>query len=234
MTRARAGFTLLEIMVSLAILGVIAVLTWSTMGTTLKIRDYLAEENVLDRSARIALDRITRELQLAYLTESVTAVNTYRTVFVGQDGNETDSIWFATLAHHRTVRDSRECDQTEITLWTEDDPENRGRQVLLHREAPRVDQEPDKDGVISPLATSVNRFELRYLDPTTNEWRDDWDTAGTETPNRLPRAVQVVLTLLGPDPDDESRVIEHPYITTVMVERASRLKRGLFSNGGGG
>lgn len=233
MSLRRAGFTLIEVMVALAIMAVIAALTWGALSGSLDTRDYLDEQDEIDRSARVALARLTRELSLAFLTTNTEAVNTYRTVFVAKDADGTDQLWFSTLAHRRTIRDSRECDQAEITLWTEDDPDGEsGDLVLLHRESERIDHEPDKGGLILPLATGVARFDLRYLDPQSGEWREEWDSTGAETPNRLPRAVEITLVLRGPDPDDEDARVERPYLTTVMVERGDRMQKSLLSGGG--
>lgn len=227
----RRGFTLLEIIVSLAVLSVIATLAFSAIAGAIGVRDTMEAQDALNQSARIAMGKIRRDLQLAYLTPNVTAVNTYRTIFVARDESP-DRIWFATLSHQRLHRDSRESDQTEITLWTEPDPTRPDAQVLLRREAPRIDQDPVLGGAILPLAYGVTRFDLRFLDPTTNEWREDWDTTGTETPNRLPRAVQVLLELLGPGAE-EGELVPYPYATTVVLEFGPPLKKSLFSAGGG-
>lgn len=230
--RSRAGFTLIEILVALAVLGIIAALAFAALAGVVQTRDVLEEQEVLDRQARTAMARLRRDLSLAWMTPQTQAVNTFRTVFVGQDDSP-DRLWFATLAHRRLHRDSRESDQTEITLWCEPDPVDRDAWVLLRREAPRIDQEPEDGGAILPLAYGVTTFELRFLDPTTNEWRDSWDTTGTETPNRLPRAVQVVLSLLGPG-DELGERVPHPFVTTVLLEFGPPLTRSLFSDGGGG
>lgn len=233
-SHARAAFTLVEVIVALAIMAVIATLAWSTVLASMQARDFLEEQDAVDRSARVAIAQITRELELAFLTANTGAVNAYKTVFVGKDSGDLDQLWFATTAHRRTVRDSRACDQAEVTLWTEEDPHSEGGLlVLLHRETDFVDEEPDKGGAIQPLASAVKRFDLRYLDPTTNEWRAEWDTASVDTSGRLPRAVQIVLTIVGPDPTDDDRTLEHPYLTTVLIERAPRLKQDFFSDGGG-
>lgn len=227
-----AGFTLVEVLIALAILTIIGAISFMAIGNAIEVRDWLAREDEVDRSARVALTRVTRELSLAFLTEQTQAVNSYRTVFVGTDGSDADSVWFSTMSHHRTLRDSRECDQSEVTLWTQEDSDSGGL-VLLHRESPRIDQEPDEGGAVLPLATGVKRFELRYLDPVTNEWRDDWDTTGIDTTNRLPRAIEVLLVLIAPDPDDEDSTLDRPYLTTVLVERADRLTRSLLQGGSG-
>lgn len=222
--RLAAGFTLVEVVVALAILSVIGMLSFGALSGALQARDYLESSDEVDRSARMALARISREIRLAFLTANTGASSTYKTVFIGKDGDPSDQIWFATMAHRRSLRDAREGDQAEVTIWAEPDPHGEGGELaLLHREAGRIDEEPDKQGVVLPLATGVTRFDLRYLDAQTGEWRDEWDTTSVDTPNRLPRAVQIVLVLTGPDPNDEDRTLEHPYLTTVLIERGERM-----------
>jgi general secretion pathway protein J len=231
--RRRRGLTLVEIIVALGIMALIGSISAGTLSSSIDVLEAIEEADGSTRTARIAMRRITRALQLSYLTESRTAVNTYQTVFVGKDDGDEDQVWFASLAHHRKIRDSRQCDQTEITLFTDDDPDDSDTKVLFLREAPRIDQYPDKGGRPMPLARGVSRFDLRYLDGTTGEWRDEWDTNGAETPARLPRAVQIVLELVSKDPngDDDDDTIVTPYVQTVMLAMASPQKRSVFARG---
>jgi general secretion pathway protein J len=229
--RSRRGLTLIEIVVALGILAMIGGISFSTLATTMGVREALEDAGNADRIARTALSRIGRELELAYMTKNVTAVQTYRTVFVGKDEDDTDILWFSTLAHRRKYRNSRECDQGEVTLFTEPDPDRDSLLVLYHREGPRIDHEPDKDGVIRPLARGVSRFDLQYLDPTTGEWKVEWDTQGSETPNRLPRAVQIVLSIATPDPEDEDRSVVQTFVRTVVLALAKPQTRSIFGRG---
>lgn len=223
--RRRAGFTLVEVVVAVSILALIGTVTFITLSNSLKTRDVLEAEDRVNQSARIAMSRIRRDFSLAYLTKNTAAVNSYRTIFVGQDDNTADVAWFAALSHQRRVRDSRESDQTEITYWTVDDPDADRALVLLRREAPRIDQEPEKDGSIAPVAYGVRAFDLQYLDHQTAEWKKEWDTTGSETPNRLPRAVRVTLTMIAPDPDDEERTKERSFVSTIPLAFAPKLVR---------
>lgn len=224
MTR-RAGFTLLEVVVALAVLALVASLTFGSIAGALRTRDLLEGDDEVNQSARIAMARLRRDFSLAYQTANTGAVNTFRTQLVTRDDSERDRAWFTTLSHQRLYRDSREGDQTEISLWTEDDPTTDGAFVLLRREAPRIDEEPEKDGVIYPLAYKVKVFNLRFLDPTTGEWREEWDTGGIDTPARLPRAVQITLTLLAPDPEDSEKTVERSFLTTVLLAFGPALTR---------
>ncbi len=231
--RQRQGLTMVEVLVAISVLAIMAALTLGSIQGAVLTRDVLAEKDGVNQGASVALSRMSRELQLAYMTSNLSAQSSYRTVFVGVQDEPIDNLWFATLAHRRLYRDARESEQAEVTLWGERDPENADAWVLLHREGPRIDHEPDKDGVILPLAHGVKRLDLRFLDSKTNEWEDEWDSLGVDTPNRLPRAIEILLVLLGPDPDhpdDEDRFVEHPFTTTVVLQYAEPLQRSVFAN----
>jgi prepilin-type N-terminal cleavage/methylation domain-containing protein len=227
----RSGFTLIEVIVAVALLTMIGAVVVGTLRNSLRARDLLAQNDGVQQSARVALERVSQELRLAYLTSATSAVNTYQTVFIAQDEDPVDSLWFTTLSHRPMYRGTHECDQTEITLWAEPDPENPSLQVLLHREAPRIDEEPDIDGVVLPLAHGVKRFDLRFLDGTNGEWLEEWSTISTETPNRLPRAIKVVLVISAPDIEEPDELVDHTFVTTILLEYAEPLARSVFALG---
>jgi general secretion pathway protein J len=218
----RRGFTLLEVVVSLGILALIGTITFETIASALDTRDVLENEDEANQSARVALDRLRRDLRLAYLTANTSAVNTYRTEFIGKN-EDPDKLWFTTLSHHRMYRESRECDQTEVTYWTEEDPTLPGAKVLLRREAPRIDNEPEKGGLIAPVAYHLKEVNYRYINPKTDTWLDEWDSTGVDVANMLPRAVQIALVFLVQDSEDPSKYAERPYATTVILHYADRL-----------
>ena len=220
----RSAFTLLEVIVAVSILALIGMLTFSTVATALDARDWLEKDDAANQSARIAMDRLHRDFELAWLTPNIQAVNTFKTIFIAKN-NDPDKVWFTALSHRKMHQNARESDQTELTYWTEDDPTKDGALVLLRREAARIYQEPEKDGAILPLAYGVKTFNVRFLDPTTNEWKDEWDTTGVDTPYRLPRAVRIVLEMFAPDPDDPERDVTRTYASTVILAYGPTITR---------
>lgn len=221
----RRGMSLIEVLVAIAILVVMSAIVFESLSNSILFHNLLASRDETVRTARAAIGKISRDLQLAYLTPNRTAVNTYQTVFVGYD-EEPSKIFFSSLNHQRLYLDSRECDQTEITVWAEPSPEERGKGfILYHRESPRIDQYPDEQGKIWPLAYNVRSFRLRFLDQQSGEWKTTWDTRGAETPYRLPRAVEIGLVLIAPDLSDErgEATVDVPFLSRVVLEYAPRL-----------
>ena len=225
----RAGMTLIEVVIALGILAVIGVLTMGTVTSTLKAREVLAEQDEVQQYARVTLSKLTHELRLAYLSWNKNVPNTYQTVFVGKDTGDVDTLWFASLSHQRLYQGAREGDQTEITIWGETDPYNDARYALLHRESARIDHEPDKGGVIYPLAYNVRSLSIRYLDPTSCEWEDEWDSTSIEQLQRLPRAVQFTLTLMGPDPDEKDKLKPYTFAGTTVLQYGKRARCQIFA-----
>jgi len=212
-------------MVAIGILVMMMVITGAVLGNALELRSVLDERDASTRAARAALGTIRRDLQLAYLTEQQQAAFSYQTVFVGLD-SATDSLFFATRAHQRLYRDTRESDQAEISLWAERPRSGDSLGYTLYRrESARVDEVPDEGGRVFPIANNVRSFELRFLDGTQDEWVAEWDSRSPDYANRLPRAVEVGLVLIGVDPSDSSRTVDLPFFTTVLLSYADPLPR---------
>ena len=227
----RRGLTLIEVIIALLILSFIGYFSVSITAQTMQAKSIMENHDRYYRPARIAMQRITRDIRLAFLTPNTTAINTYRTIFIGKDGGDDDQLWFSSMSHHRRFDKSHEGDQTELTCWLESGPDNAGK-VLLRRASGRIDHESDKGGKPLPLLERVTRFNLRYLDNETNEWREDWDTSGAETPNRIPRAVELVIQIEVPDSEDSTRLVEKNFIKTILLELSPPLKKeGLNASG---
>lgn len=227
---ARSGMSLLEVMVSIVIILIMSISTFAVISSTIDARDLLAERDESTRSARVTLSRLRRELQLSFLTTHTQAINTYETVFVGTDDNP-DRLYFSTLSHQRLYRDSRESDQAEITVWTEASPERGEGYILYHRESPRVDEEPAQGGVIYPIATNVRTFNVRYLDPRSGEWVDEWDSRSVDQANRLPRAIQLGVVLVSKETDERGNEtdVDVPFVTTILLDRGEKLQTSPFN-----
>jgi len=216
--RTRSGFTLIELMAALGILSVMSVTLFYACNGITRSRDLLEEGADIQTMGRVAIGRVERELSLAFLSAAPSPTGEVTTRFLAEDNDPVDHVDFTSLSHERMVQDSKESDQTEIGYFEDDDPKSN-HLMLMHREAPRIDGDPEKGGVVLPLARRVYRFNLRYFDQQSRKWFDDWDTEGADHAGRLPYMVSVELILMD-DKEDE-----HPFRTRVFVRHNSPLGR---------
>jgi general secretion pathway protein J len=213
----------METMISIVIMVIMGAIVAESLRNSTEFNQVLSMRDATARTARTAMARIKRDLQLAYLTPNKAIIDRYQTVFVGQDDSP-DSLFFSTLNHQRMYLNTRESDQAEITLWAEPAPKDISRgNVLYLRESSRIDQYPDEQGKVLPLAYNVRSFELKYLNQANNEWQDEWDTRSGDTPYYLPRAVQIGLVLIAASTEDDDDTEDVPFLTTVQIEYAPRL-----------
>lgn len=218
---SQRGFTLFEVLISLTILVGITTLVYTSLSGTLRMTELAEEDEATVNGARVAMARMQRELAMAFLDPRVyrgrrtagTLVETWKTAFKGEASSPIDKLSFTTFSHVRLYHGSTEGDQTEISWYGEPDEESSGLYQLMHREAPRIDAEPEEGGVVEVLARGVQELKITYYDPTKEEWIEDWDNEAPEHRRAgLPKAVALSLVLV----DSEGEV--HHYRTRVQLQ----------------
>lgn len=195
----RRGFTLLELLVAIAILAMISTVIYGAFAAMRKSKEGLERVQDRYREGRTAMARIARDLSSAYLSmhqpiDARQAVQ--KTMFVGKRGTPTDRIDFNCFCNLRRDRDAHESDQAEISYFGSEDPDQPGKLDLARRSSARLDLDPRHGGRIEVLASDIDLFELEYLDPQTSNYVENWDSSQTTgQPNRLPLMVKVTLIL---------------------------------------
>jgi general secretion pathway protein J len=190
-TRRDHGFSLVEVLVALAITAVVGALVVGTFRSVDRASETVRDQGDRYSASRVALTRLARELSMAYVSDHFDRAQ-YRerpTLFVGRE----DTLLFTTLAHERLWLDARESDQAVVEYTLDDDPANRDRQALFRREKVRIDSEPDRGGRTDLVADHVTAIRFRYWDPQRKEWLREWSTRSTDKTNELPARVRIEL-----------------------------------------
>jgi len=193
----RRGFTLLEVMIAVAVLAMIGGLTWRTFdgAYALKQRTERAEDR--DQTVRGALDRIAREVSMTFLSQHFDGKRFRErpTFFRLKDGRREAVLTFTSFAHQRLHVDAKESDQAVFEYRL--DRDEGGTRSVFRRVKPQIDEEPDRGGSQALLAENVVRFSVQAWDPKDREWRDEWDsnspqrTGGVPVPPRVRIAITV-------------------------------------------
>jgi general secretion pathway protein J len=140
--RPLQGMTLIEIMAAMAILAIVASLLYSAFAQTARHKSRLEHE--IDRYHEIysGLERMARELSMAYTSAHRNPNELLRTMITGlvaTDSSDNSRVDFTSFSHRRLYRNAHESDQNELSYFVTTDPKTQLR-VLARREQRRVDE----------------------------------------------------------------------------------------------
>jgi general secretion pathway protein J len=193
------GFTLLEVLIAVAVLGLIGGLTFQAFdrAAELKARTERAQER--DQTVRGALNRIAREASMAYLSEHYDKKRFRQrpTLFKLRDGRREADLTFTSFAHERLALDAKESDQALFEYSLAPDPHDGSRRNLFRRVKPILDEDADRGGEKAALAEDVLAFSVEAWDPKDREWRAEWDSNSPQRSGQvlLPPRVRLSLTV---------------------------------------
>jgi general secretion pathway protein J len=195
----QAGFTLVEVLLAVGIVVTITTLLWAAFSSTLRIKRNTEEMQDRYHTIHLALDRMARDLNLAYLSQNeLPSVIDRRTYFVYQPGMQT-RLDFSYLGHQHLYRDAREGDSAIVSYYVGPDPDDRRRTHLWRRESRRLVTQPELQktaGEAFVICPDVVSLSARFFDARQNDWRDEWNTTTADgQPNRLPTRVHLEVLL---------------------------------------
>lgn len=227
------GFTLLEVMVAVAIMGLIMTLLWSSSSQSLKAKDRIENRDMVFHSGGLALRKLSEELSMAFLARSSSSVPSTRppgpspaepsigtgvpeemkTFFIGIDEGDADNIRFTSFSHLRLFKDAKESDQCKVSYEIIASKTNEGGRDLVRREEAWLDGSTEVKTSPLVLVEGIGAFNIEYYDIRKGEWGKTWDTEKQDWQGRLPLAVRISLTFA--DPNDEENSI--PLSTAITI-----------------
>jgi type II secretion system protein J len=238
----KTAFTLVEVVVSMALMALILVCAYACLSACLSSRKMIEPRADVLQNARVAMALISADLRNACpLSSDNPFLGMQRTL--GQV--EADNMDFAT--HNYTARQPRESDYCEVSYFVDKDRDS-GRFCLYRRRNPMLAPDPLSGGSREEIAQDILGLRLEYSDGT--DWYDEWgnaehpeDTAAGAAASSLqandqglPEAVRITLML---DSDPQSNVVTNnaapPAGTPLVFQTVVRLVLAdRYQSGGGG
>jgi type II secretion system protein J len=190
------GFTLLEVLLSLAILAVILTAVYASFSTA--SRNVESAEAVRDETdlARTLIARLSDDIANAYYNSTMSETTIFygkkEEAGTGNDKRRLDSISMTTLTNWRKP-DSKETDLWEVGYHFEETADGKGH-ALMRREKRELSKDVPllEGGVDYEITDKVEELQLRYNNGS--QLSDEWDTRKHPNPI-LPKAVEITLTL---------------------------------------
>ena len=215
-----AGFTLIEVMLALAILGFVTTIMWGSFSQTVANKKAIESAQERTHTVRVALMRIVREIEMAYLSASEnTALSERRTFFIGSSHGDVDELTFSSFAHQRLRAGLAEGDTSLISYFGERDPDDRRILNLMRRETRRLQAENPSTiaGEAYILCPDVSRLKIQYYDHKLKEWVNEWSTLNASGNQYLPTHVRITLTVI------DERGQEVSYSTDARIQMTEKV-----------
>ncbi|MGO8970395.1 MAG: type II secretion system protein GspJ [Myxococcaceae bacterium] len=194
---ARRGFTLLEIIVAVAITAMIGVTIATAFSSGFRAKELVEGEAEQYRGLRTSMDRMVREIGAAFVSDRYDQrryrdQNDRPTNFIGTR----EKLLFTSLAHQRLYADAKESDQMVVEYEVRASTKKGSRaQDLMRRENPNLygEDKMDRGGVDDVLLENVKRVEFSYWDSDQKDWVNEWDTRKLEKKSILPTRVRITV-----------------------------------------
>ncbi|NCO59583.1 prepilin-type N-terminal cleavage/methylation domain-containing protein [bacterium] len=216
----KKGFTLLEMMIALAILAVVLTTLFASYSITLRTIEGSERIAAVYDSARVALERIGDDLEGAYIPAAVdekkalSGIQSNDGSFLGEDrlddGRRADRLSLVSHSHARLRPDDPVFGLVRISYFVRSEEEGKGF-TLYREESPIPARGSGSYYGALPLCSGLDSFRLSYIDEKGTE-SDRWDSIEASLP------VMVSITLSFIDEGD----IETPIIFSSSAVVSSR------------
>lgn len=190
------GFTLIELLVAVAVLALSMGMVATSFTQSLRARKDLEAIENRYHGLRLALNRLAREISMAYLSKNeLPGTLEPNTFFVGEHHMGGARLSFSYLGHQRLYRDADEADSAVVTYFVESARDEPRRKHLYRRETRRLGvKDPSEKGAAYVACEDVERFDLEFWDVQRKDWTEEWNTKSIDgQPDRLPMKVRIKL-----------------------------------------
>ncbi len=204
-----AGFTLLEILVAVAIAGFLVAAVYGILVETLTISRQTGEGRELDREGQAILDLVCDDL--AGLPKYLMDAKTER--FSARKEGEMSRLDFVSSRDSITTASRVASDLTEVGYRLKPREDSSGLFELYRREDFFVDAKPLEGGTLTLLSDRVKSWSLEYRGARpTDGWGDSFSNLGSGVP---PAAVRIRLILAHPKSTDPETLEEKSFQTVI-------------------
>lgn len=208
---AQSGFTLLEVLLALAIFSMIALTTSNQINVIRNTKDAALGQIEQFDGLRSAIAVIRDDLGQAFhkrypdlgadlqrrVQRSEPAPHT---LFDGRN----NQLIFTSLSHRNFYATRKDGQQAEISYFLQ--PSGRSNlPTLMKRESPIIDGNLFEGGSLYTLLDEVSLLEFKYWDDKLLKWADDWNSDAGVMRDSFPRAVKMRVATL--DPKSRKEVI---------------------------
>jgi len=210
MIRNDRAFTLLELLVAMAIMSIIGASLYTSLHLAFRVRDSAEAAVEKARALEIAMALIKEEL-VSVLPPSGVLAGVFEGEDEKEDGDDADTLSFFSTANVPDGDDIA-CDIHEVQIGVSErdgsDEKVIVRGITTNLLSPKT-LDPDEE----ILCGNIESLNFRYYDGS--DWQDDWDSGDND--NTLPEAVEITIALADDEDADDDEETSYSLTETVIL-----------------
>jgi len=214
--KVKAGFTLFEVVITLAILGIVLSVLYMTFYQSMAALAHTEDRAEVIQQGRLILERMTAELKGAFITPQESLSKNFRYGLVGKSTKEDeqfrDRLDFTTVAYGQSDPAEGKRDIAEVSYFLDHEPGGKGL-TLFRRQDDGLDGDLLKGGRSLAICDRVRSLSFLFFDRAGGKQKD-WSSLDGAHRNELPTRVEIELKL------EDGRGQVHGFRTQVYLALA--------------
>ena len=215
--RLQGGFTLIELVIAIGILGIIMGIAYASLSQIIRSKTALDDERDLSMVANAVINRLSRELQLVYYGDGRENLLPPRNNLKGPSPSSTTLLGEQRSLSNGEAGDSITFLASEAGQYLPDGGTHTGIVQITYRAEPNPEQSSDTDSVFFlirdetpktrpydqaykrtmtfPVTSRLVGLEFKYFNGDKEEWASSWGQNGE---SKLPLIIQFSFSLRSP------------------------------------
>ncbi len=181
------GFTLIEVLISVGMLGLIGALLMTSFNSSLDMRDRVEGQSDRYHEVSQAMGRMVREISMAYVSLNISP--SYPVVETKFRGLRSE-LAFSAFGHVIYQENARESDQRELAYFIGKD-DKTGKPALMRKERVNLGRKFGENGKTQVLCRDVTELKFEYWNDSRKSWDTEWRIETLPTQDHLPSRVRI-------------------------------------------
>ena len=210
------GFSLIEILIVVALLGMMGVTLAVALSSSIDVREQVTEVSEEYHLIRQAMSRMVSELSMAYVSkQKPTSFAVIETGFKGLK----DRVTFNAFGGYPQGSKERISDQREISYFV--GRTEKYEKALIRRIKTKLDNEFDRGGREEMVCPNVSNIRFEYWREDRSDWTGRWELGDSASSEKtLPGRVRIHLTV-ETEPETEKEFMTE---TQIMLTKPFKIE----------
>jgi type II secretion system protein J len=196
--REQSGFTLIEVVITVAILMSLTIAIASMLRSGFEVKTGLSEKAAMLHRLSVVMDKVARDVQFAFYVSLKDADKNgidrkMKTIFKIDKGSPGDKLTLTTKTHQPIRSGAPESEFTYVIYELKDSQDQPGRKDLYRAETPAIPLDLRDEPPMRLLAKNIKTLTFEFWRGDDWSRSDYWDTGRGDTRNLLPKLVRITV-----------------------------------------